>query len=91
MNGSNADDGDVWLKLGFSRFNLKKYSEAVPAFSRAIDTGFFNRPVGYYRIAMCYANLRDSKSALSWLVPSLAVPVLLFFLLHRIPYFRHCL
>jgi tetratricopeptide (TPR) repeat protein len=36
----NAHDGDLWFKLGDSRFNLKKYQEAIDPFKKAIELGF---------------------------------------------------
>jgi len=68
----SSDDGDLYLSLGNSLFELKHYQEAVRAYKVARERGFYDADVGAYRIAVCYALLGDEEQALSWLAVAVA-------------------
>ncbi|MFL5340741.1 MAG: TPR end-of-group domain-containing protein [Gemmataceae bacterium] len=68
---SNPEDGENWLRLGRSRFQLKEYRPAIEALRRASDLGFGRLQQNQLDIARAYAQLGDKDSALDWLSKAL--------------------
>lgn len=59
-------NGLAWLRLGLSRYNLKKFTEAAQAFTEADKIGFAPQ-FGRYWLGVSYAQLGETDHAFEWL------------------------
>jgi tetratricopeptide (TPR) repeat protein len=59
-------NGQAWLRLGLSRYNLKKFSEATQALEQADKIGFAPQ-FGRYWIGVSYAQQGEKDRAFEWL------------------------
>jgi tetratricopeptide (TPR) repeat protein len=58
-------NGQAWFALGHAHYGAAKYTAAIEAFRRSIDTG--GNRVAMYDVACCYALTNDKGKALEWL------------------------
>ena len=68
---TNSSDGNIWSFLASSRYELKHFREAIPAYEKAAELGFLNAGEAAYQIARCYSFLSEPESALEWLKKAL--------------------
>ena len=73
LTASNADDGAVWLQLGFARFDGGRFAEAGQAFRRAFALGQATRAEVAYHVARSEARAAHPDSALTWLGRAVAL------------------
>jgi tetratricopeptide (TPR) repeat protein len=64
---ANPKDGETWLRLARSRYQLNDYRAAVEAFGRANEIGFGQLQQNDLAIARAYAKLGEKDNALTWL------------------------
>ncbi|MEX2244288.1 MAG: tetratricopeptide repeat protein [Fimbriimonadaceae bacterium] len=68
---TQRNDGEAWFRLGFSLHASKQYSEAVPAYRRAIELKYAPL-MSYYNIACVYAMAGNRERALTALEEAVA-------------------
>jgi type II secretory pathway pseudopilin PulG len=67
MTASDPSDSQAWFKLGLSLQSAGKGEEAIPAYQKALDTGFQPSVAPMLRLARIYSALGKTDQALDWL------------------------
>jgi len=67
ITASDPSDGQAWFKLGLSLQSAGKNEEAIPAYQKALDTGFQPNVAPMIRLARIYAALGKTDQSLEWL------------------------
>jgi hypothetical protein len=71
LTKTNPQNGETWLRLARSRYQIKEYPAAIEGYRRASEIGFGHLQDNDLQIARAYAQLGQKAHALQWLAKAL--------------------